>query len=110
MITNDLSEQHLADSDDSCLDCDRCNPNSAAIEICNECCATFFPFFSATEIEFKLLLDKDITNSNVLFYNNDYFSLSSLSKLGSKHDKNNFFVLFLNTRSLTKNHNKIEEL
>ena len=45
-----------------------------------------------------------------MFNNNDYFSLSSLSKLGSKHDKNNFFVLHLNTRSLTKNHDKIEEL
>ena len=60
MINDILSEQHLVDSDDSCLDCDRCNPNSAAIEISNECCATFFPFFSATEIEFKLLLGKDI--------------------------------------------------
>ena len=56
MITHILSEQHLADSDDSCLDCDRCNPKSVAIEICNTCCAIFFPFFSATEIEFKLLL------------------------------------------------------
>ena len=110
MTTNNLSEQHLTDSDVSCLDCDRCSPNSAAIEICNECCATFFPFFGATEIEFKLLLGKDITGSNVLFNNNDYFSLSSLSQLGSKHDKNNFFVLHLNTRSLTKNHDKIEEL
>ena len=45
-----------------------------------------------------------------MFNNNDYFSLSSLSELGSKHDKNNFFVLHLNTRSLTKNHDKIEEL
>ena len=95
MTTNNLSEQHLTDSDDSYLDCVRCNPNSAAIEICNECCATFFPFFGATEIEFKLLLGKDITGSNVLFNNNDYFSLSSLSKLGSKHDKNIFFLYYI---------------
>ena len=110
MTTNNLREQHLTDSDDSYLDCDRCNPNSAAIEICNECCATFFQFFGANEIEFKLLLGKGITDSNAFFNNNDYFSLSSLSKLGSKHDKNNFFVLHLNTRSLTKNLDKIEEL
>ena len=69
-----------------------------------------FPFFGATEIEFKLLLGKDITDSNVLFNNNDYFSLSRLSKLGSRQDKNNFLVLHLNTRNLTKNHDKIEEL
>ena len=72
-------------------------------------CATLFPFFSATEIEFKLLQGKEMIDSNVLFNNDDYFSLSSLSKLGSKHDKNIFFVLHLNTRSLTKNHDEIEE-
>ena len=60
----------------------------------------FFRFL----VQLKLLLGKDITDSNVLFNNNDYFSLSSLFKLGSKQDKNNFFVLRLNTRSLSKNH------
>ena len=45
-----------------------------------------------------------------MYNNNDYFSLSSLSKLGSKHDKKNFFELHLNTKGLTKNHDKIEEL
>ena len=45
-----------------------------------------------------------------MFNNNDYFSLSSLSKFDSKNDKNNFFILHLNTRSLTKNHDKIEGL
>ena len=94
MITDSLSEQHLADNNNSCLDCNRCNPNTATIEICNECGATFFPFFRATEIEFKLLLGKNITDNIVLFNNNDYFSLSSLSKLGLKHDKNNFFFLY----------------
>ena len=38
------------------------------------------------------------------------FRFLACSKLGSKHDKNNFFVLHLNIRSLTKNRDKIEEL
>ena len=49
-----------------------------------------FSFFRAIEIEFKLLIGKDITDCNILFNSIDYFSLSSSSELGSKHNKNNF--------------------
>ena len=41
----------------------------------------------------------------------DYFSISRLNKLSSNNNKNNLFTLsvHLHTRSLPKNHNKIEE-
>ena len=44
MITDILSDQHLADSNDSCLDCDTCTPNSTAIEIRNTLCYIVFVF------------------------------------------------------------------
>ena len=87
-------------------DCDRnvLNLSQACNNICSECCATLMPFFGVSDIEFTLLIDRTL-----LYNDNEYFSISRLNKLSSNNNKNNLFTLHFNTRSLPKNHDKIEE-
>ena len=62
------------------------------------------PFFGVTDIEFTLLIDRTLLHND-----DEYFSISRLNKLSSNNNKNNLFTLHFNTRSLPKNHDKIEE-
>ena len=91
-------------------DCSKSNTGINSCFSCNQCCAVTFPFYNVADVEFNLLLGNDITHCDVAFDNNDYFSLSQLSKLASNEDKHSFFAFHFNTRNLAKNHDKIEEL
>ena len=78
--------------------------SQACNKFCSECCTTLMPFFGVTDIEFMLLIDR-----TSLYNDDEYFSISRLNKLSSNNNKNNLFTLHFNTKSLPKNHDKIEE-
>ena len=48
-------------------------------------------------------------NRNSLYNTDEYFCISRLNKLSSNNNINNLFTLHFNTRSVPKNHDKIEE-
>ena len=91
----------------SCSHADRdrnvLNLSQACNNFCSESCATLTPFFGVTDIEFMLLID------GTSLYNDEYFFISRISKLSSNNNKNNLFALHFNTRSVPKNHEKMEE-
>lgn len=78
-------------------------------DLCPQCCSCLFPFSSVNDIEFSLL-GNAVSSCNTVYDNGDYFSPSQLSNLALKKENNTFFVLHLNTRSLPKKHDKVEEL
>ena len=61
-------------------------------------CATILPFANVAPTK-DSVIDKA-----------EYFTPTQLSNLTRKNNKSDFFMIHLNTRSLHKNHDKIEEL
>ena len=77
--------------------------------LCNKCCATTLPFANVADLEFLLLYGVAPTSDSVID-KAEYFTPTQLSNLTRKNNKSDFFMLHLNTSSLPKNHDKIEEL
>ena len=66
-------------------------------------------FASVVDFEF-LLLCGNTSNCDPVYNSTVYFSPTQLSNLTYEKSKNDFFLIHLNTRSLPKNHDKLEEL
>ena len=78
--------------------------------LCSKCWAAMFPFASVVDFEF-LLLCGNTSNCDPVFHGTVYFSPTQLSNLTYEKSKNDFsFMIHLNTRSVPKNHDKLEEL
>ena len=75
---------------------------------CNACFAEHLPFFSISNLEFKLLTETKLTDCNYIY--DDYISPSKLSKISSNASSNDLFLVHLNVRSLSQNIDKLEEL
>ena len=90
-----------------------CMPNSNC-SVCTKCCNTLFPFFTVSDVESKMLnffsMFKSVNNSNDTNITYDeYFCSSRLSKTTANLQRNDFLLVHLNTRSFSKNLDKIEE-
>ena len=75
--------------------------------ICGQCCSAVFPFFSISNYEFKSLFIINSTINQNRY--NKYVSLSKFSKLTANLNKDDFFPVHFNTRSLSKSKNKIDD-
>ena len=83
---------------------------------CNKRCNALLPFFSITDLEFKIM-NTSISERNSIHSNNnakfrikddEYFSLRKISNIMRKQNNSTLMVHF-NTRSLAKNKHLIEE-
>jgi len=81
------NNQHASAANLSCIQCNVNSSNKNTLNLRNKCSAIMFPFFNVNDIEFKLLLGRNVTDCNVLFNNDDYFSPSHMSKLASKQEQ-----------------------
>ena len=75
--------------------------------VCGACCSALFPFFSISNYEFKSLFRINSTIDQNRY--DEYVSLSKLLKLIANLNKSDFFTVHFNTRSLSKNKNKIDD-
>ena len=69
--------------------------------VCGKCCSAVFPFFSISNYEFKSLFNINSAIDQNRY--DEYVSLFKLSRLIANLNKNDFFTVHLNTRSLSKN-------
>ena len=75
--------------------------------VCGKCCSAVFLFFSINNYEFKTLFNINSTIDQNRY--DEYVYLSKLSKLTANLNKNDFYAVPFNTRSLSKTENKIDE-
>ena len=94
------------------MSCNSVDPTGS----CNKCCNALLPFFSITDLEFKIK-NTNISERNSIHSNNnakfrirddEYFSLRKISNIMRKQNNSTIMVHF-NTRSLAKNKHLIEE-
>ena len=83
--------------------CNMPNCNST----CNKCSNALLPFFSISNLEFKILNTNYSSETNVR--DDEYFSPKQISNIMSKQNNSSLMMIHFNTRSLAKNKNLIEE-
>ena len=73
---------------------------------CNTCCNALLPFFSISNLEFKILNTNYSSETNVR--DDEYFSPKQISNIMSKQNNSSLMIHF-NTWSSAKNKNLIKE-